>query len=106
MFLKQFLILLLTLVVNVSSTNVLLVISDDLNNIFKEQKILNKMPAMKLLMDDPNTSIFTNTYTQFSVCGPSRASLLTGLSPLTTFNFNFIEKVDQYNTLPKFLTNL
>jgi iduronate 2-sulfatase len=29
-------------------------------------------------------TIFTANYCQYSLCGPTRASLLTGLSPLTT----------------------
>ena len=75
---KCFLLLLLPLGTSAQKQNVLLIISDDLNTLIG--------PYMEIREHTPNLDRlaaegvrFTRTYCQFPLCGPSRASLMSGL---------------------------
>ncbi|MEA3462567.1 MAG: sulfatase-like hydrolase/transferase, partial [Bacteroidota bacterium] len=60
--------------------NVLFIISDDLNtNIGPYMEIANHTPHLDQLAAEGVR--FTRTYCQFPLCGPSRASLMSGLYP-------------------------
>lgn len=48
---------------------------------------------------------FNKAYNQFPVCGPSRASFLTGLYADQSKNYNFHQKVDSLMTIPKYFKN-
>lgn len=62
--------------------NVLFIISDDLNtNIGPYMDIKNHTPNLDRLADEGVS--FTRAYSQYPVCGPSRASLMSGLYPET-----------------------
>lgn len=62
--------------------NVLLIISDDLNtDIGPYMDIKNHTPNLDRLADEGVS--FTRAYSQYPVCGPSRASLMSGLYPET-----------------------
>lgn len=62
--------------------NVLLIISDDLNTrIGPYMEINNHTPNLDRLANEGIR--FTRTYCQFPLCGPSRASIMSGLYPET-----------------------
>lgn len=62
--------------------NILLIISDDLNtDIGPYMDIDNHTPNLDRLADEGVK--FTRAYSQYPVCGPSRASLMSGLHPET-----------------------
>jgi iduronate 2-sulfatase len=75
-----------------SRPNILFVIADDLNTRigpYVEPALSMHTPNLDRLASEGVT--FTRTYSQFPVCGPSRASLMSGLYPerngVTTNNF-------------------
>ena len=62
--------------------NILLIISDDLNTrIGPYMEIENHTPNLDRLAAEGIR--FTRTYCQYPICGPSRASLMSGLYPET-----------------------
>lgn len=62
--------------------NILLIISDDLNTaIGPYSDVKNHTPNLDVLASQGVT--FTNAYSQYPVCGPSRASFMSGLYPET-----------------------
>ena len=70
------------LLVEAQKPNILLVISDDLNTLIG--------PYMEIKKHTPNLDRlaregirFTRTYCQYPLCGPSRASFMSGLYPET-----------------------
>lgn len=70
--------------------NVLFIAVDDLNNMLG---ILEKYPAAKTPNIDRLASkgvIFSDAHCQTPLCGPSRASLMTGLRPSTTGIYGMI----------------
>ena len=73
--------------------NVLFIAVDDL----RPQLACYGQPQMKTPNFDAlarSGTLFTRTYCQFSVCGASRASLLTGLRPTATRFRNFASRAD------------
>ena len=101
-----------TLIVNVkgfsnnigpSRPNILLITADDMSADFEPFSTGQEtapVPNLKKLIED--STVYMNAYIQFPVCGPSRASFLTGRYPDSIKNFNFVEKVDNIITQPKF----
>lgn len=64
----------------VKSPNILLIISDDLNTrIGPYMEVDKHTPNLDRLADEGVR--FTRTYCQFPLCGPSRASIMSGLYP-------------------------
>ena len=62
--------------------NILLIVSDDLNaNIGPYMGIAQHTPNLDRLAQDG--VVFTRAYSQYPVCGPSRASFMSGLYPET-----------------------
>ena len=65
--------------------NFLLIAVDDLRPMFGrsfgEEEVLS--PHLDKFFLDRNGSAFQNSYVQIAVCGPSRASILTGRRPGT-----------------------
>ncbi len=63
--------------------NIIFISIDDLRPelgaFYENQEI--KTPNLNALMRDPNSFTFTHAYSQYPVCSPSRASVLTGLRP-------------------------
>ncbi len=72
----------ITISANEGKPNILLIISDDLNTrIGPYMEIDNHTPNLDRLAREGIQ--FTRTYCQFPLCGPSRASLMSGLYPET-----------------------
>lgn len=81
--------------------NVLFIAVDDLNNYLGYLGDPNaKTPNFDKLAQ--NGTVFTNAHCQAPLCGPSRASLLTGLRPSTTGIYGMIED-DSIKTESKLL---
>ena len=75
--------------------NVLLIISDDLNTrIGPYMEIRNHTPSLELLAS--RGVRFTRAYCQFPLCGPSRASLMSGLYPETNGVLNNNDQPGSY----------
>ena len=73
-------LVLLSPVLTAQKPNVLFIISDDLNTrIGPYMEIANHTPQLDRLAAEGVR--FTRTYCQFPLCGPSRASLMSGLYP-------------------------
>ena len=73
-------LLLASVALNAQKPNVLFIISDDLNTrIGPYMEITNHTPHLDQLA--AKGVRFTRTYCQFPLCGPSRASLMSGLYP-------------------------
>lgn len=71
-----------SLFVEAQKPNVLLVISDDLNTLIGPyMEIKNHTPNLDRLANEGMR--FTRAYCQYPLCGPSRASLMSGLHPET-----------------------
>ena len=86
--------------------NILFIIADDMspilkNYIDKSHIMYHKTPHITSLMDDSLS--FLNAHAQISVCGPSRASLLTGLRPDYTKIYNFDKFIpNKHVTMPMY----
>ncbi len=76
--------------------NILHIIVDDLS-------VQYKGPNMERLSKSGVT--YTNAFSNFPVCSPSRSSFMTGLYPDQIKVYSFIEKVDNEITIPLFLKN-
>lgn len=89
--------------------NVLIIIADDLNTgaLGTYGNPLVKTPSIDQLAKDGFT--FKNTYSQFPVCGPSRASLLFGYYPTATETYGYTsgrENVGpERESIPQFFKN-
>ncbi|WP_289042420.1 sulfatase-like hydrolase/transferase [uncultured Zobellia sp.] len=80
--------------VKVEHPNVLFIAVDDLNNMIG---ILDKYSGTKTPNIDRLASkgvIFSDAHCQAPLCGPSRASLMTGLRPSTTGIYGMISDVE------------
>lgn len=58
------------------------------------------LPNLKRIRD--HGIDYTDAYIQYPVCGPSRASIFTGRYPDNTRNYNFVQKVNKFMTIPKY----
>lgn len=89
--------------------NILLILVDDMNAAFSpyitmKDPLYNKTPNIDELISESN--VFMNAYNQYPVCGPSRSSIFTGKYPDMIKNYNFIKKIDNEYTIPKYLKSL
>jgi choline-sulfatase len=108
-----FFILCIGLIISNSSNaqnkkNVLFIIADDLNcNIGSYGHYMVKTPNIDKLADEG--LLFNNAYTNFPLCGPSRASVMTGLYPnqtqLKDLNTLVRERMPDVTTLPQNFMN-
>ena len=88
-------LLLITTLLSAQKPNVLFIISDDLNTcIGPYMEIANHTPQLDRLAAEGVR--FTRTYCQFPLCGPSRASLMSGLYPETNGILKNIDKPGSY----------
>jgi arylsulfatase A-like enzyme len=88
--------------------NILFVAVDDLKPLTGRYGIENiKTPVLDRLAD--RSTVFTAAYTQYPVCGPSRASLLTGLRPESNGVMDLKTRMRDINpdilTLPQYFKN-
>ncbi|MBT3382227.1 MAG: sulfatase [Prolixibacteraceae bacterium] len=80
---------------NVQKPNILLIISDDLNTRIGPYMEINKhTPHLDRLADEGVR--FTRTYCQYPLCGPSRASFMSGLYSETNGVMNNNDKPGSY----------
>ncbi len=88
-------LLLLSIVLTAQNPNVLFIISDDLNTrIGPYMEIANHTPQLDRLA--ARGVRFTRTYCQYPLCGPSRASLMSGLYPETNGILNNNDQPGSY----------
>lgn len=88
-------LILLSAVLTAQKPNVLFIISDDLNTrIGPYMEITNHTPHLDRLAAEGVR--FTRTYCQFPLCGPSRASLMSGLYPESNGILTNIDKPGSY----------
>jgi len=88
-------LVLISTLLSAQKPNVLFIISDDLNTcIGPYMEIANHTPQLDRLAAEGVR--FTRTYCQFPLCGPSRASLMSGLYPETNGILNNIDKLGSY----------
>ena len=84
--------------------NILLIISDDLNTrIGPYMEIEKHTPNLDRLAEEGVQ--FTRTYCQYPLCGPSRASLMSGLHPETNGILNNSHKLGSYRAENPLLAN-
>jgi arylsulfatase A-like enzyme len=91
-----------------SRPNILFIAVDDLKPLTGRYGIENiRTPTLDRLADQ--STVFTAAYTQYPVCGPSRASLLTGLRPESSGVLNLKTRLRDIHpdilTLPQFFKN-
>lgn len=91
-----------------SHPNILFIAVDDLKPLTGRYGIENiRTPTLDRLADQ--STVFTAAYTQYPVCGPSRASLLTGLRPESSGVMDLKTRMRDINpdilTLPQFFKN-
>jgi arylsulfatase A-like enzyme len=67
--------------------NVLFIAIDDLNDYVNSMNGSLKIPTPNIDRLVAKGTIFTNAHCQAPICGPSRASVMTGLYPSTTGNY-------------------
>lgn len=87
---KLLLVLLALLMLNVfgqDKPNVLFIAIDDLNDYANCMNGSIKVPTPNIDKLAQKGTIFTNAHCQAPICGPSRASIMTGLYPSTTGNY-------------------
>jgi arylsulfatase A-like enzyme len=111
--LKAVIVLVIFLITTILSAqedkyNVLFIAVDDLKpmlNCYGEQQIIS--PNIDQLAE--SGMVFNNAFCQWSVCGPSRASLLSGLTPDATgirnLRFQLREENPSVVTLPEYFKN-
>lgn len=88
-------LLFISFLIEAQKPNILLIISDDLNTrIGPYMEIDKHTPHLDRLSDEGMR--FTRTYCQYPVCGPSRASLMSGLYPETNRILRNIDKPGSY----------
>ena len=81
----------------IGKLNVLLIISDDLNTaIGPYMDVKNHTPNLDRLASEGIK--FKNTYSQYPLCGPSRASFMSGLYPERNGVLTNIDKIGSYRT--------
>ncbi len=98
MFSLIFALLSISMVVSIEAKpNVLFIITDDMSE--APTQFLD-LPNLKRLKESGTD--YTHAYIQYPVCGPSRASIFTGRYPDSTMNYNFIQKVNNQMTIPKY----
>ncbi len=84
--------------------NILLIISDDLNtNIGPYMEIDKHTPSLDRLADEGIK--FSRTYCQYPLCGPSRASFMSGLHPETNRILGNSNKLGNYRVENPSLVN-
>ena len=84
--------------------NVLLIISDDLNTaIGPYMDVKNHTPNLDRLASEGVK--FSNAYSQYPLCGPSRASFMSGLYPEKNGVLTNIDKLGSYRTSNPSLKN-
>jgi len=97
-------LVLITTVLSAQKPNVLFIISDDLNtNIGPYMEIANHTPQLDRLAAEGVR--FTRTYCQYPLCGPSRASLMSGLYPETNGVLNNNDQPGSYRAENPGLSN-
>lgn len=93
----------------INKPNVLFIISDDLTAtaVSSYENKICKTPNIDKLASEGTR--FTKTYSQYPVCGPSRASLLTGYYPSATKTYGYVSGREhignERNTLPQLFKN-
>jgi arylsulfatase A-like enzyme len=88
-------LILLNAALTAQQPNILFIISDDLNTcIGPYMEIANHTPQLDRLAAEGVR--FTRTYCQFPLCGPSRASLMSGLYPESNGILNNIDRPGSY----------
>jgi len=88
-------LVLISVMMTAQKPNVLFIISDDLNTrIGPYMEIVNHTPQLDRLAAEGVR--FTRTYCQFPICGPSRASLMSGLYPETNGILNNNDQPGSY----------
>ena len=103
-FLAFFMLLLFQSVLNAQKPNILLIISDDLNTrIGPYMEIDKHTPHLDRLAD--RGVRFTRNYCQYPVCGPSRASFMSGLYPETNGVLNNNDQPGSYKKQTPALAN-
>ena len=86
------------------SPNILLIMSDDLNtNIGPYMDIKNHTPNLDKLAEKGIK--FSNMYCQYPLCGPSRASFMSGLYPERNKVLSNIDKIGSYRASTPSLKN-
>ena len=97
-------LLFLSTLLTAQKPNVLFIISDDLNTrIGPYMEIEKHTPHLDQLAAEGVR--FTRTYCQFPLCGPSRASLMSGLYPETNGILNNIDQPGSYRVETPSLAN-
>jgi iduronate 2-sulfatase len=91
-------LLLVASIINAQNPNVLLIISDDLNTrIGPYMEIDKHTPNLDRLAAEGIR--FTRAYSQYPICGPSRASLMSGLYPETNGVLNNNYQLGSYRAI-------
>lgn len=92
--------------------NFLIMVADDMSSaiwpyVESTHVMRDATPSLNRLMD--TSTVFFNAYIQFSVCGPSRQSMMSGRLPDTTKIYNFERWLPQVspniNTFGKYFVN-
>ncbi|WP_179950044.1 sulfatase [Lutibacter citreus] len=74
--------------------NVLFIAIDDLNDYVNCMNGAIKVPTPNIDKLAKNGTLFTNAHCQAPICGPSRASIMTGLYPSTSGNYLQLEDIN------------
>jgi len=74
--------------------NVVFIAIDDLNDYVSIMKGAIKVPTPNIDKLAKQGTLFTNAHCQAPICGPSRASLMTGLYPSTSGNYLQLKDLD------------
>lgn len=94
-FFAFFMLLIFQLTLQAQKPNILLIVSDDLNTrIGPYMEINNHTPHLDRLATEGVQ--FTRAYSQYPICGPSRASFMSGLHPETNGVLNNNDQPGSY----------